>query len=62
MADETAVTVFFLKINSQTVYTGSTRINYKIFPVTSFNKYLHYGAMEMNKMYINRGVNNGSEK
>jgi len=37
-------------------------MNYKIVPVTNFNKYLHYGAMEMKNMYINMGVNNGSEK
>ena len=29
---------------TQTVYTRCTRINYKIVPVTSFNKYLHYGT------------------
>jgi hypothetical protein len=27
-----------------TVYTLCTRINYRIVPVTSLNKYLHYGT------------------
>jgi len=53
---------FFLRFIAQTVYTRCTRINYKIVPVTNFNEYLHYGAMEINNMYINMGVNNGSEK
>jgi hypothetical protein len=26
------------------------------------NKYLHYGKVELNNMYINMGANNGSEK
>ena len=36
---------FFLKERfiTQRVYTGCTRINYKIVPATNFNKYLHYG-------------------
>ena len=51
-----------IRFITQTIYTRCRRINYKIVPVTNFNKYLHYGAMEMNNMYINRGVNNGSEK
>ena len=29
---------------TQTVYTVRTRINYKTVPVTSLNKYLHYGT------------------
>jgi len=29
---------------TQTVHTGCTRINYKIVPVTNFNKYLHNGT------------------
>ena len=39
-------TLFFFKERfiTQTVYTGCTRINYKIVPVTNFNKYLYYGA------------------
>jgi len=55
---------FFLKsFFTQTVYTKCTRINYKIVPVTNFNKYVLYGtSVEMNNMYINIGVNNGSEK
>ena len=37
--------MFYLKIFIvQIVYTVCTRINYKIVPVTSFNKYLHYGT------------------
>ena len=36
---------FFLKrFIAQTVRTVCTRINYKIVPVTNFNKYLHYGT------------------
>jgi len=54
--------IFFIRFIAQTVYTGCARMNYKIVPVTNFNKYLHYGAMEMKNMYINMGVNNGSEK
>ena len=39
------VMIFFLKrINTQTVHTVCTRINYVIVPVTSLNKYLHYGT------------------
>jgi len=29
---------------AQTVHTGCTRINYKIFTVTNLNKYLHNGT------------------
>jgi len=47
---------------TQTVYTRSTRINYKIVPVTNFNKYVLYGTSEMNNMYINIGVISDSEK
>jgi len=36
-------------------------INYKIVPVTNFNKYILYGTSEIDNMYINSGVNNGSE-
>ena len=46
----------FLKSHiAQTVYTACTGINCKIVPVTSFNKYLHYGTVqvELNYMYIN---------
>ena len=32
-----------MRIIAQTVYTASTRINYKIVPVTNLNKYLHNG-------------------
>jgi hypothetical protein len=39
-----------------------SKINYRIVPVTSLNKYLHYGKVELNNMYINMGANNGSEK
>jgi hypothetical protein len=36
--------LFFLNIFiAKRVYTGCTRINYKIIPVTKLNKYLHYG-------------------
>ena len=42
---------FVKRFIALTVYT---RINYKIFPVTRLNKYLHYGAMELTNMYINR--------
>jgi len=52
----------FIRFIAQTVQTRCTRINYKIVPVTNFNKYLNYTAIEMNNMYINMGVNNGSEK
>jgi len=52
----------FIRFIAQTVYKRSKSINYKIVPVTNFNKYLHYGAMEMNNMYINMDVNNGREK
>jgi len=38
------------------------KINYKIVPVTIFNKYFIMEQMEMNNMYINMGVNNGSKK
>jgi len=38
-----------------------TWINYKIVPVTSLNKYLYCGTMELTNMYINIGANNGSE-
>jgi hypothetical protein len=36
---------FFLKrFITQTVYTGCTRINYKIISLMILNKYLHYGT------------------
>ena len=36
---------FFLKrFITQTVYTRCTKINYKIVPVTNFNKYVLYGT------------------
>jgi len=34
----------FKRLIAQTVYTVCTRINYKIAPVTNFNKYLQYGT------------------
>jgi hypothetical protein len=34
---------FFKRFIASGVYTESTRINYKIVPVTSLNKYLQYG-------------------
>ena len=38
---------FFLRsFITQTVYTVSSRINYKIVPVNNLNKYLHYGTNE----------------
>jgi len=55
--------VFFLKrFITQTVYTRCSRINYRIVPVTNFNKYVLYGTSEMNNMYINIGVVSGSEE
>jgi len=38
--------VYFFKKRfiTQTLYTGCSRINYKIVPVTNFDKYLHYGT------------------
>ena len=39
------------------MYTACTWRNYKIVPVTNLNKYLHYGKVEMNNMYINIGEN-----
>ena len=55
--------IFFLeRFITQTVYTRCIRINYKIVPVTIFNKYFIMEQMEMNNMYINMGVNNGSKK
>jgi len=53
---------FLKRFIAQTVYTRCTNINYKIVPVTNFYKYVLYGTSEMNNMYINIGVNNGSEK
>jgi len=54
--------VFFLeRFITHTVFTRCTRINYKIVPITNFNKYLHYGT-NGNEQYVNMGVNNGSEK
>jgi hypothetical protein len=41
-------------------YIVCTRIDYKIVSETNLNKYLHY--VELNNIYINIGVNNGSEK
>ena len=35
---------FFKSFFAPSVYTRCTKINYKIVPVTSFNKYLHYGT------------------
>ena len=29
---------------TQTLYTGCTRINYRIVPATNFNKYVLYGT------------------
>jgi len=37
-------TVFLKSFIAQKVHTVSTRINYKIVPVTKFSKYLHYGT------------------
>jgi len=34
----------FLSFITPSVYTRCTKINYKIVPVTNFNKYLHYGT------------------
>jgi hypothetical protein len=43
---------FFLNIFIvQTVYTMCTRINYKIVPVTSLNKYLHYSTSGTEYVY-----------
>jgi hypothetical protein len=36
--------ILFRRFNAHAVYTVCTRINYKIVPVTNFNKYLHYGT------------------
>jgi len=36
--------LFFKIFIAQRVYTGCACINYKIVPVTSLNKYLHYGT------------------
>jgi hypothetical protein len=45
------------------VYTVCTRINYKIVPVASSYKYLHYGTSGTEYVYsINIGANNGIEK
>jgi len=38
--------IFYKRFIAQTIHTMYTRINYKIFPVTNFNKYLHYGRCE----------------
>jgi len=38
------VVLFLNRYIAQTVYTVCTRINYKIVPVTSVNKYLHHGT------------------
>jgi len=35
---------FFKSFIAHLVYTRCTKINYKIVPVTNFNKYLHYGT------------------
>jgi len=37
---------------------------YKVYKdkLQNFNKYVLYGISEMNNMYINIGVNNGSDK
>jgi len=35
---------FFLSFIAPSVYTGCTKINYKIIPETNFNKYLYYGT------------------
>ena len=37
---------FFNRFVAQKVFTVCTRINYRIVPVTNFNKYLHYAASE----------------
>jgi len=35
---------FFIMFYCALVYTRCTKINYKIVPVTNFNKHLHYGT------------------
>ena len=37
-------TIFLKRFIAQGVYTVCTRINYKIVPLISLNKYLHYGT------------------
>ena len=51
---------FFLSFIAPSVYTGCTKINYKIAPVTNFNKYSHCGTC--GNEYIDTNVNNGNEK
>jgi hypothetical protein len=43
--------IFFLRFITQTLYTGCTRINYKIVSITNFNKYLNYGT-NGNELYV----------
>jgi hypothetical protein len=38
------VSVFLKRFIAHTVYTGCTRINYRIVPVNNLNKYLQYGT------------------
>ena len=43
--DKSPYIYIYLKIFvAQRVYTVCTRTNYKIVPITSLNKYLHYGT------------------
>ena len=41
------ITSLYMRFIEQTVYTVFKIINYKIFPVASLNKYLHYGISVM---------------
>jgi hypothetical protein len=42
---------FLKRFIAQTVDTACTRTNYKIVPLTSLNKYLHYGTSEGTEEY-----------
>ena len=59
--------LFVKRFIAQRIYRVCTRINYKIVPVTNFNKYLQYGTSETELyiyiyIYIYLGAKSGSEK
>jgi len=50
-----------LRIIEKKVCTACSRTSYKIVPLTSLNKYLHYDTSET-EVNINISVTNGNEK
>jgi hypothetical protein len=50
--------LFLDRLIAQKVYTACTKTNYKIVPLTSLNKYVHYDSREME---VNISAKNSNE-